>query len=156
MLHDSVSATLTVVAAGGISRRSADLRGQARRDLAVIERLNVPDEPGPANGGELAGWLYPVLAGADLPVTMAAPIPAVLVPPAVGAALAAWSLRRTGGLVPGLLGYLLFLAYYLALDISVAAQRDWQAPGFAVLGLLAIEARPGRGARVASALLFVA
>ena len=89
MLHDSVSATLTVVAAGGISRRSADLRGQARRDLAVIERLNAPDDPGPDGpGGELAGWLYPVLAGAGVPVTMDAPVPAVLVPPAVGAALA--------------------------------------------------------------------
>ncbi|HEY6746817.1 MAG TPA: hypothetical protein VI357_13990, partial [Mycobacteriales bacterium] len=54
MLHDSVSATLTVVAAGGISRPSVDLRRQARRDLAVIERLNVPDEPGPA-GADLPG-----------------------------------------------------------------------------------------------------
>jgi hypothetical protein len=86
MLHDSVSATLTVVAAGGIRRRSVDLRCQARRDLAVVERLNVPD-PG-EEAGELAGWLYPVLADAGVPVTMDAPIPAVPVPPAVGAALA--------------------------------------------------------------------
>ncbi|HEY6748771.1 MAG TPA: ATP-binding protein, partial [Mycobacteriales bacterium] len=48
-----------------------------------------PEEPGPGGGaGELAGWLYPVLAGAGLPVTLDAPIPAVPVPPPVGAALA--------------------------------------------------------------------
>ncbi|HST67165.1 MAG TPA: ATP-binding protein [Mycobacteriales bacterium] len=114
-LHDSVSATLTVVAAGGISRRSMDLRRQARRDVEVIERLNAPDGPAPdgsppvpdgaapgaaapggpaggvgvaGGGSELAGWLYPVVAGAAVAVTLEAPIPAVPVPPAAGAALA--------------------------------------------------------------------
>jgi signal transduction histidine kinase len=90
LLHDSVSATLTVVAAGGISRRSADLRDQARRDLAVIERLTGPAGPDPRDpdGRELAAWLYPVLAGAGVAVTLDAPIPAVPVPAAAGTALA--------------------------------------------------------------------
>jgi signal transduction histidine kinase len=83
LLHDSVSATLTVVAAGGIDAGSATLPAQARRDLAVIERLNAPDQPA---GPDLPGWLRPVVDGR--PVTVDAPIPAVPVPAAVGAALA--------------------------------------------------------------------
>jgi signal transduction histidine kinase len=83
LLHDSVSATLTVVAAGGIDAGSASLPAQARRDLAVVERLNGPDA---AAGPDLPGWLRPVVAGRA--VTVEAPIPAVPVPAAVGAALA--------------------------------------------------------------------
>ena len=83
LLHDSVSATLTVVAAGGIDTGSASLPAQAHRDLAVIERLNAPDQPA---GPDLPGWLRPVVDGR--PVTVDAPIPAVPVPAAVGAALA--------------------------------------------------------------------
>ena len=77
LLHDSVSATLTVVAAGGIDTGSATLPAQARRDLAVIERLNAPDQPA---GPDLPGWLRPVVDGR--PVTVDAPIPAVPVPAA--------------------------------------------------------------------------
>ncbi len=51
LLHDSVSATLTVVAAGGVAG-SAALRSQARRDLAVIETLQAPAA---ATAGEVAG-----------------------------------------------------------------------------------------------------
>ncbi len=83
MLHDSVSATLTVVAAGGIDAGSPSLPAQARRDLAVIERLNAPD---PAAGPDLRGWLGPAVAGRA--VRVEAPIPPVPVPAAVGAALA--------------------------------------------------------------------
>jgi len=42
LLHDSVSATLTVVSAGGLAASSVRLRDQATRDLAVIERLQAP------------------------------------------------------------------------------------------------------------------
>ena len=83
LLHDSVSATLTVVAAGGIDAGSASLPAQARRDLAVIERLSEPDQ---AAGPDLPGWLGPVVDGRV--VSVDAPIPAVPVPAAVGAALA--------------------------------------------------------------------
>jgi len=59
MLHDSVSATLTVVAAGGIAGSSSTLRAQAGRDLDVIERLQaplVPVGPGsPPGAGEGSG-----------------------------------------------------------------------------------------------------
>ncbi len=75
---------------------------------------------------------------------------------ALGVAMSAWSRRRTGKVTSGLLGYLLFFIYYISLDFSLAAQRDWQAPCFAVLGLLALDLRPGRASRLGSALLFVA
>jgi len=42
LLHDSVSATLTVVSAGGVASSSPALRAQARRDLEVIERIQAP------------------------------------------------------------------------------------------------------------------
>src|SRR5260370_24310996 len=71
---------------------------------------------------------------------------------ALGVALAAWSRRQFGRSLAGLAGYFVFLAYYLSRDYSQVAQRDWQAPFFVVLGLLALEALPGWGGRVASAL----
>jgi signal transduction histidine kinase len=85
LLHDSVSATLTVIAADGIDGSSPTLRAQARRDLAVIEQLNEPAPSRPAIG-DLPTWLDPVVAGAG--VAVEAPIPVVPVPAAVGAALA--------------------------------------------------------------------
>lgn len=70
-----------------------------------------------------------------------------------GAALVTWSLRRFGEALPGLVGYGGFLGYYLALDYSQAAQRDWQGPAMAMLGLLLIQARPGRASRSSAALI---
>src|SRR4051812_24987556 len=70
---------------------------------------------------------------------------------AIGVATAAWSRRVLGGALPGVVGYGLFLGYYLDLGFVVAAQRDWHASFFAVLGLFALEAFPGRVGRVASA-----
>jgi hypothetical protein len=69
----------------------------------------------------------------------------------LGIALAHWSRRRFGLMLPGLLGYLPFLCYYLTLDYSQVAQRDWHGPFFAVLGLLALEIAPGRPGRALSA-----
>jgi hypothetical protein len=60
-----------------------------------------------------------------------------------GAALVVWSARRLGSVLPGLAGCALFLGYYLGLDYTQAAQRDWQGPCFAILGILAIQAFPG-------------
>src|SRR6185369_3725828 len=74
----------------------------------------------------------------------------------LGAVLLGWSRRRLGGLLPGLVGYLAFLSYYLGLDYAHAAQRDWQGPFFAVLGVLAVQGWPGRGGRLASALAMAA
>ena len=61
---------------------------------------------------------------------------------------------RVGPALPGAVGYGLFLCYYLDLGFVVAAQRDWHASFFAVLGLFALEAFPGRRGRVASALAY--
>jgi hypothetical protein len=69
----------------------------------------------------------------------------------LGMAVAQWSRRRFGGMLPGLLGYLPFLCYYLSLDYSQVAQRDWHGPFFAVLALLALEVLPGRRGRALSA-----
>ena len=76
--------------------------------------------------GRIAGWggsaaIYAVDAGAIV---------------LLGVGLVLWSHRLFGRALPGIVGYLSFLSYYLALDYSHAAQRDWHAPLFAVLGLL--------------------
>ena len=71
----------------------------------------------------------------------------------LGIALLGWSRRVFGWYLPGLIGYASFLWYYLNLDFSLVAQRDWHASFFAVLALLGLEAFPGRGGRLASALL---
>ena len=47
----------------------------------------------------------------------------------LGGALVAWSRRMFGAAMPGLIGYLPFLGYYLGLDYSQVAQRDWQGSG---------------------------
>lgn len=71
-----------------------------------------------------------------------------------GVALLAWSRSRLGAILPGLVGYLTFLTYYLGLDYSHAGQKDWHGPCFAVLGLLAAEGWPNRTGRLASASAF--
>lgn len=96
--------------------------------------------------GKLFGWGY-------TPAFWAADVVFVL---SLGVAMLAWSLRRFGRALPGLIGYLTFLGYYLNLDYSQAAQRDWQGPFFAVVGLLVVQAWTGRAGRWASALLFAA
>jgi hypothetical protein len=71
----------------------------------------------------------------------------------LGLALRAWSRRRLGGQLPGLIGYLAFLGFYLSLDYVSAAQRDWHATLVAALAILALEAWPGRAAIYVAALL---
>src|SRR4029077_8554319 len=72
----------------------------------------------------------------------------------LGGALLAWSRRRFGTWMPGLIGFLPWLGDYLGLDYSQVAQRDWQGTALVVLGLLALESLPGRVARPLSALGF--
>jgi hypothetical protein len=90
LLHDSVSATLTVVAAGG-AVASPTFRAQASRDLAVVDRLQAPAgsrDAGPRPGEvDLREWLAPAVAArpalaVDMALTEAA------VPAEVGAAFA--------------------------------------------------------------------
>ncbi len=93
--------------------------------------------------GQLAGWgrtwaLYAVDATALV---------------LLGVALAAWSRRCLGGLFSGVAAYLVYLTFYLNLDYQIVAERDWHASLCMVLGLLALQAWPGRTSRVLSALL---
>ncbi|MEO6810566.1 MAG: hypothetical protein ABI353_15735 [Isosphaeraceae bacterium] len=71
---------------------------------------------------------------------------------ALGLMLILWSRRRFGKGLPGLAGLVTFLGYYLALDSSQVAQRDWHAPAFMVLGLLAAQTWPNRAGRTLAAI----
>jgi hypothetical protein len=75
---------------------------------------------------------------------------------AFGLVLAAWSRRVLGRALPGLIGYVGFLGYYLGLDISAVAQRDWQGPVLALSGVLLAQASGTWSARLVSAILFAA
>jgi hypothetical protein len=100
--------------------------------------------------GRIAGWgngaaIYAFDAGTVL---------------ALGLVLILWSRRLFGSALPGVVGYLCFLSFYLSLDYSLAAQRDWHAPFFAVLGILILQTWEGKraapalsGAAVATAML---
>lgn len=63
-----------------------------------------------------------------------------------------WSRRRLDSALPGLAGSALWLGYYLNLDYSLAAQRDWHGPAFAVAGMLAVQIWPDRRGRVLAGL----
>lgn len=84
--------------------------------------------------GRLAGW------GRSAPI-FAFDVLALL---ALGVGLVAWSLRSFGRALPGLVGYLSFLSYYLSLDYMMAAQRDWHSALLAVLGILVLQGSRGR------------
>ena len=70
----------------------------------------------------------------------------------LGVSMAVWSRRIFGRALPGLLGYIMVLAYYLGLDYTQTSQRDWRAPLLIVLGLLTLQAWPGRFGRLSSGL----
>lgn len=71
-----------------------------------------------------------------------------------GAALVGWSRRILGLAMPGWIGFLTFLLYYLSLDWTNVAQRDWHCACFAVAGLLVVQTSRGLPGEMASALLF--
>jgi hypothetical protein len=62
----------------------------------------------------------------------------------LGFALVYWSHVRFQRMLPGLIGFLTVLSYYLSLDFSQTAQRDWHAPLFAVIGILSAQCFRGR------------
>jgi hypothetical protein len=74
----------------------------------------------------------------------------------LGVILAAWSRRCLGRMLPGSAGFLVFLTFYLNRDFETVAQRDGHASLCIVLGLLILEAWPGRMSRILSALLAAA
>ncbi|MCA1586535.1 MAG: hypothetical protein LC791_17785, partial [Acidobacteria bacterium] len=69
-----------------------------------------------------------------------------------GLMLVLWSRRRFETATPGLVGCAAVLSYYLRLDFTQTAQRDWHGPLFALIGLLLVQVSPHRAARLASAL----
>jgi hypothetical protein len=79
--------------------------------------------------GKLVGW------GRSMPI-YAFDVTAVIV---LGMGLAFWSKRAFGQILPGIVGYLAFLSYYLELDFTQAAQRDWHTAFLAVLGVLILQ-----------------
>ncbi len=74
----------------------------------------------------------------------------------LGLVLTAWSRRCLGGSLPGLAAYVVFLTYYLNRDFETVAQRDWHASLAPILGILALQAWPGRGSVVLAAMLAAA
>ena len=70
----------------------------------------------------------------------------------LGGVLVAWSRRRLGGALPGLVGYLVFLKSYLSFAFETTGERDWHTAFLVCLGLMIAQAWPGRLSRVASAL----
>lgn len=70
---------------------------------------------------------------------------------ALGGLLVAWGRRRFGRALPGLVGFLAVLGYYLHLGYDQVAQRDWHATFFVAGGILGAEGWPGRRGRWASA-----
>jgi len=92
--------------------------------------------------GKLGGWGRTVAVhGADVALVGL-----------LGVALVAWSRRRFGSAVPGLVAYLAFLHDYLGYLYDIVAQRDWHATLGVVLALLVAQAWPGRGGRLVSAM----
>jgi hypothetical protein len=72
---------------------------------------------------------------------------------AFGAATLAWSRRVLKDWRPGLIVYAAWLGYYLDLDYSLTAQRDWHAGGLAMMSIYLLQAVPNRVGRIGSACL---
>jgi hypothetical protein len=70
----------------------------------------------------------------------------------LGVILVAWSRRQLDGALPGLVGYLAFLGYYLSLTYENTGERDWHTAFAVCSGLLIAQAWPGRWSSIASAL----
>ena len=70
----------------------------------------------------------------------------------LGVVLVAWSRRKLDGALPGLVGYLAFLGYYLNMSYENTGERDWHTAFLVCSGLLIAQAWPGRWSRIASAL----
>ena len=75
---------------------------------------------------------------------------------AFGLLLCVWSRVQFGRLVPGLAGFALFLSYYLSLNYSLTAQRDWHAAFLAAAALMALQTWPRGGWIAASVCTAVA
>jgi hypothetical protein len=70
----------------------------------------------------------------------------------LGGVLVFWSRKRLGGTVPGLVGYLAFLQFYLNLGFGITGERDWHTVFLVTVGILILQAVPGRWPRLLAAL----
>jgi hypothetical protein len=70
-----------------------------------------------------------------------------------GVMMVGWSRARLGGTLPGLIGYLAVLNDYLELPVGLTGQRDWYTALLVCAGIAVLEARPGRWARLTSAIV---
>jgi hypothetical protein len=71
----------------------------------------------------------------------------------LGGSALAWSRKCFGRFLPGMIGFLIFLGYYLDVHFEIVAERDWHASVCSVLGLFVLQGWPGWRARCFSALL---
>jgi hypothetical protein len=70
-----------------------------------------------------------------------------------GGLLWLWSVKRFGNAIAGAVGYALFLSYYLGLNYSFTAQRDWHAAFCAAAVLIVLECWYTRAAWIAAGTL---
>ena len=71
----------------------------------------------------------------------------------LGLATLCWSWRRFGGCLPGAVTLLALVTYYINLDFSVVAQRDWHAALFVALAMIVLEATSSAAGLLLSATL---
>ncbi len=71
----------------------------------------------------------------------------------LGLATLFWSRRRFGVWLPGAVTLFTLVSYYINLDFSMVAQRDWHAALFVALAMIVLEAIPGKTGLLASPLL---
>ena len=70
----------------------------------------------------------------------------------LGIATLLWSRRRFGGWLPGAVTLFALVTYYINLDFSMVAQRDWHAALFVALAMIVLEVIPGTAGLLASPL----
>jgi len=70
----------------------------------------------------------------------------------LGGVLLVWSGKRLGGVLPGIIGYLAFLQFYLNMPFEISGERDWHTAFLATVGIMILQAVPGRWPQLMSAL----
>jgi hypothetical protein len=116
-------------------------------DRGLLPYRDLPDFDFPAPIYQF--WLVGKVFGWGNPAAFFAADVALVI--LLGWAMIDWSRQCFGGLLPGLVGYVGFLSYYLNLDYSETAQREWHASFCVVVGLLWLQARPGQMSRLVMA-----
>jgi len=92
--------------------------------------------------GKLAGWGNVVAYNAFDAILLGV----------LGLATLFWSRRRFGVWLPGAVTLFALVTYYVNLDFSMVAQRDWHAALFVALAMIVLEVIPGTAGLLASPL----